>query len=293
MSSGTVSPMRELQRDHPEWRPWLTVIAEVLRQAVDPAWERLVPRAAQPTQPAPLLENATIVISTDLLHRWAERLTKTAMAAGTPQMAMLKGFEPDEPQAMELFCLALSHNLAAGKKMACDLEIDFDAFWSVAALLPVPFLHACRRRWASLRRENWFEGYCPLCGAWPAYAEIRGIDRSRYLRCGRCGEEWPCHWLHCPFCATDDHDQHVSLVSEAGASSRAIDACKYCGGYVKSFTTLQGVDGVGVTIADLASVDLDIAALEQGYRRPDGAGFALDVAVLAEQTFSQRIFSWS
>jgi hypothetical protein len=31
---------------------------------------------------------------------------------------------------------------------------------------------------------------------------------------------------------------------------------------------------------DLASVDLDVAALEQGYRRPQGPGYSLDVTLV-------------
>ena len=79
------------------------------------------------------------------------------------------------------------------------------------------------------------------------------------------------------------------LLDEANA---AIDACKRCLGYVKTFTTLQGSPPANVMVDDLASVDLDIAALEQGYRRPEGAGYSLDIKIVPKAGFSERILSW-
>jgi len=76
-----------------------------------------------------------------------------------------------------------------------------------------------------------------------------------------------------------DHKELVSLVPEKGGSTRVIEACKRCLGYVKSFTTLQGSPAAKVILDDLASVDLDVAALEQGYRRPQGPGYSLDVTL--------------
>jgi formate dehydrogenase maturation protein FdhE len=58
-----------------------------------------------------------------------------------------------------------------------------------------------------------------------------------------------------------------------------IDACKRCLGYLKTFTKLQGSKPVNLLLDDLASVELDIAAAEQGYKRPQGAGYFLNVSV--------------
>jgi FdhE protein len=88
-----------------------------------------------------------------------------------------------------------------------------------------------------------------------------------------------------------DHEQLGSLVPEKGAT-RVVDACKRCLGYVKTFTTLQGSPPAKVILDDLASVDLDVAALEQGYKRPQGAGYSLDVVVVDKPGSSGKIFSW-
>jgi formate dehydrogenase maturation protein FdhE len=54
-----------------------------------------------------------------------------------------------------------------------------------------------------------------------------------------------------------DHNELVTMVPEQGGTSRVIEACKRCLGYVKSFTTLQGSPAAKVMLDDLASVDLD------------------------------------
>ena len=132
--------------------------------------------------------------------------------------------------------------------------------------------------------QGWVEGYCPVCGGWPAVAEVRGIERSRYFRCGRCAGEWQVNCLVCAYCGMTDHEQLLSLVPEQGGNTRVIDACKRCLGYVKTFTTLQATPAARVMLDDLASVDLDIAAVEHGYKRPQGAGYRFDVTVVDKIT---------
>jgi len=53
--------------------------------------------------------------------------------------------------------------------------------------------------------QSWGCGYCPTCGAWPVFAEQRGLEQRRYLRCGLCTSSWEVDRLLCPFCATRDH----------------------------------------------------------------------------------------
>ena len=77
-----------------------------------------------------------------------------------------------------------------------------------------------------------------------------------------------------------DHNELVSLVPEQSGSNSVIDACKRCLGYAKTFTTLQGSPSAKILLDDLATAHLDIAALEQGYKRPQGAGYSLNVTVM-------------
>jgi FdhE protein len=120
---------------------------------------------------------------------------------------------------------------------------------------------------------------------------VRGIERNRYFRCGRCGGEWHARALYCPYCAMSDHDELVALVPEKGGSNAVIDACQRCLGYVKTFTRLQGCSPGAVMLEDLASVDLDVAAIEHGFARPPGPGHALGITVI-EKDARRGFFAW-
>jgi formate dehydrogenase maturation protein FdhE len=81
--------------------------------------------------------------------------------------------------------------------------------------------------------------------------------------------------LSCPYCGMTDHRQLGSLVPEGNSSGRGvIETCESCLGYVKTFTRLQGGAPAATPLEDLASVALDLAAAEHGYKRPRGLGYA-------------------
>jgi FdhE protein len=273
------STLQDLKRRHTEWEPWLTVIQEVLRESADSKWAAFVPSvAATPLGKTPLIAEVRMVLPKSLLRAWFEQLTRVAHRSGTHKLATLKAALDAKLDILNLFKASLQQDDNSLKKLATSLDADAEAFEAVMALLPVPLLQATNRRWAQAVPASWMEGYCPICGAWPAFAETRGIERCRYLRCGRCGAEWQAHVLSCPYCGNSDHERLVSLISENSAKS-AIDACKVCLGYVKVFTTLQGTRPDAVMLEDLGSVEIDLAAAGEGYRRPKGPGYSVDVTV--------------
>jgi len=281
--------LSDLKRQHPEWEPWLAVVHEILHETANPIWDAAVPACAN-AQPAkvPLLEGTTLPLQDRSVRRLFKRLIRTASRSGTPQMATLKSALHADLDVLTFFNAALCQDSQHLKEVAAIPGADAEALQAVAALVPVPFLQACNRRWAPSVSASWMEGYCPVCGTWPAFAEVRGIERSRYFRCGRCGGEWQALVLSCPFCAMTDHNELVSLVPEKSGAHAVIDACQRCLGYVKTFTTLQGRPAATVMLDDLASVDLDLAAFEQGYRRPPGAGYSLAVTVTDQDATRRR-----
>lgn len=273
----------DLEHRHPEWAPWLAVIQEVVGEAADPKWDSAVPCFPEAqTDRRPLLSGATLALTAGPLQRFLERLLQIASAGGKAKMATLKAALQAPIDVLALFSASLHQDSERLKQTALVLGADEEALEAVAALFPVPFLQACNRGWASKIPASWLEGYCPICGTWPAFAEVRGVERSRYLRCGRCGSAWHAHFLFCPYCGTTDHEELVSLVPQKSGSNCAIEACRHCRSYVKSFTLLQGGPAVKVLLDDLASVDLDIAAVDQGYRRPQGAAYALETTVVRD-----------
>lgn len=272
--------VQDLRREYPEWTPWLAVVEEVLTESANSKWDSFVPeRALAHEQRTPLLAGMKLKLDRRELRRWTQRLISTACQSGAPKMSTLKAAKDARIEAASLFEASLCQDEPRLRQTGSDLGVDPDAFQAVAGFIALPFLQACGRRWMRVGGEAWSEGYCPICGAWPAFAETRGIERSRSLRCGRCGGDWRAHRLICPYCGMNDHDRLLSLVPESNDATRTIEACKRCLGYLKSFTTLQGSPPAKVIVVDLSSVDLDVAACEQGYRRPQGPGYPLQATV--------------
>jgi FdhE protein len=303
--TASATALNGLKRQRPEWEPWLAVVEEVLRQAATPTWDVAVPigdplsteapganAATRPTT-VPLLAGATISLHASSVRRLLERLIHIASQSRTPKMATLAAVLRADLDVLPLFAASLCQDSARVEEVAVVSGADAEALQAVVALLAVPFLHACTRRRASSICESWVEGYCPLCGSWPTFAEVRGIERNHYFRCGRCGGDWHAHVLHCPYCSMSNHNQLVALVPENGGSHAVINACTRCGGYVKTFTRLQGCPPGTVMLEDLASVELDVAAMGQGYTRPAGTGYLLEVRVNEKEAGRRRFFAWN
>jgi FdhE protein len=289
MIAGT--PLDSLKRQCPEWVPWLAVVEEVVREGDSPDWDRVIPATIESRGArVPLLAGASLGMERRVVGRLLQRLVRRAAASET--MATLQRGIPSDVDALALFAASLDQETDRIRQIATALAVDADAMQAVVALLPVPFLQACNRKWARLKPESWTHGYCPVCGSWPAFAEVRGIERSRYFRCGRCGSEWYARALVCAFCGVADHQKLTSLVPARSDVHAVIEACNGCRGYVKAFTRLQGCPPGGVMIEDLASVDLDMAALEHGYARPNGTGHRLDVTV-TEPSRRRGFFGWN
>jgi FdhE protein len=275
----TSNSAQALEREHPEWKPWLSVIQEVLIETANPTWDTVISARIEPQQKkVPLLAGAKLFYVAKPARSFLDRLMRIASHSGTAKMATLAVALRAELDVVAVFKASLYQDSDRLREMAAALGTDVEAFQAITGLVAVPFLQSCNRRWASLIPESWSGGYCPVCGAWPALAEVRGIERSRYFRCGRCGGAWQADCLFCPYCGMTDHEELVSLVPGSG-SNCVIEACKQCLGYVKSLTTLQGSAPANVMVDDLASAQLDVAAVEHGYKRPQGTGFTLAVTL--------------
>ena len=281
-----------LKRQRPEWEPWLAVIEEIVRETASPRWDASVPAGVQPRPDGPpLVAGAMLAVPANSVRRLLKRLIRVASLSASPNIASLDRALDADLDVLTLFNASLCQNSDRIEELAATRGADAAGLQAVAALVPVPLLHACNRRWAASISRSWVEGYCPVCGAWPAFAEVRGIERTRIFRCGRCGGEWHARLLSCPYCTEGSHDALVSLVPENGESHGTIDACTSCHGYVKTFTRLRGCEPDTVMLEDLASVHFDVAALEQGYTRPSGAGYPLEVSVTDEGA-TRRFFGW-
>ena len=284
-----------LKRTRPEWLPWLDLISEVVRETMIDSWNAAAPDKVQIAPPAPLLSGVTLSVDASAVGRLLEILIDRAAHGGTPALktlTALRSLRLSDADLGTIFCASICQDYDSLPPIAARSGADPEALQAIVALVALPFLQATNRRWAAEIPKSWVQGYCPVCASWPAFAEMRGIERNRYLRCGRCGAEWRSRLLHCVYCGTSDHDQLAALVPGNGASPGAIDACRCCRGYVKVFTRLQGCAPADVMLEDLGSVDLDVAALDQAYSRPQRTGRALNVVVNPIGT-GRRLFAWN
>jgi FdhE protein len=284
-----VSRLDTLAEAHPEWAAWLRVVREVATELSAPGWDASPPpaTAAAPSDLAPLLAGARMRPDARAVTQLWDRLLGAARAQGLHAMAgdgTRAAQTPSEStgEALAVFLAALNHDLAALDQQASRAGASVEGWRTLAQLLPMPWLHASARRWAASQRAGWSQGYCPVCGAWPAFAEVRGVERARHLRCGRCGAGWPMPALTCTYCASTDHDTLGTLVVDDRKSRFSVDVCHGCSGYLKSCTTLQPTPSDEILATDLASVEFDLAAVEHGFLRPAGPGVALDASLVTD-----------
>jgi FdhE protein len=114
----------------------------------------------------------------------------------------------------------------------------------------------------------WGQGFCPTCGSWPILGEFRGLDQSRFLRCGLCAAGWEVPRLWCPFCGNRDHTRLGSFHREGEEGKYRAAACDACRGYVKTVATLSALPPLHLLVADAATLHLDLEAGRRGYSNP-------------------------
>jgi FdhE protein len=282
--AGAISRLDNLAQAHPEWTAWLRVVREIVAELSDPVWDRDPPRTAAASGLAPLLAGAELRPDGHALARLLDRLTGVARAQGLHALAgnSKRAQETSAEQALAVFLAAVNDDPAALDLQASQAGATAEGWRTLVQLLPMPYLHACARRWAASPGSRWSQGYCPVCGVWPAFAEVRGVERSRHLRCGRCGAGWQMPILACTYCAATDHETLGALVNHDRKSRFSLDVCHGCSGYLKSCTTLQATPSDEILATDLASVEFDLAAVERGFLRPSGPGVALHASLVVD-----------
>jgi FdhE protein len=94
---------------------------------------------------------------------------------------------------------------------------------------------------------------------------VEGQGAGRFLVCGSCGLEWPFERILCPACFERDPVKLPGFTSATHPAVR-LEACETCRRYVKSLDLSQDA-GPLPEVDDLASLSLDLWAIERGYAR--------------------------
>ncbi|HET6578197.1 MAG TPA: formate dehydrogenase accessory protein FdhE [Gemmatimonadales bacterium] len=283
----SVRRLTELGRQRPEWKAWLGLLVESDR-AMDEAdrgtpCAEVEPDAAAAHVPdgTPLLHGRALAIDAVRSQRLVGRLAALASAGDLQGAASLRDYHPSPAAALELLQTAVRRDQAGMDRLAEAARVDAGALAAVADLAALPPLQSCGRQLEARAPRHWPHGYCPICASGPVLVEQRGLDRSRWARCGRCGGQWQAQWLCCIYCGEREHERLGSLVPEEGGEVLRVETCASCRGYLKSVTTLQPLPPFELLLRDLETVELDLVALDRGYCRPADGGFALDVRIVA------------
>jgi FdhE protein len=190
--------------------------------------------------------------------------------------------------AGSLLTASLTRDQDAIRRGASHRGLAPDLVWLIAELAVGPFAHKLQQilfettgrakdpasetgsPWATALAQ-WDEGYCPACGSWPAMAEVVGGHRT--LRCSFCASAWEMTTYACIYCA-ESGEAFVTAAPDEERKDRRLEVCSSCGGYLKSVDTDILSPFPLLSIGDLETMDLDVAAMEHGYARPPMKEFA-------------------
>jgi FdhE protein len=284
-----VARLDALAITHTEWAPWLCVLREAIAALSDRAWDAHPPHTKAGTGLSPLLAAAVLRPDSPAVAHLLVRLIAVARAQGL--VALVGATERAETQvdhARAIFLAAVNNDAETLDRQASRAGATREGWGALSQLLSMPYLHACARRWAASPRADWSQGYCPVCGAWPAFAEVRGIERARHLRCGRCGVGWSMPVLTCIYCANTEHHALGTLVADDKRARWTVEFCRRCSGYLKSVTTLQPTPPSEIVVSDLSSIEFDIVAVERGFLRPQAQGFDLGASLVVAAEHGQH-----
>ena len=279
MASALPTPVRERLRAAgsrtPEWKHYLGLLEGVLEEDASGRWDgSVITRSEALRAGAPLLEGATIEVAEKDARRFAASILGAKAARRLDLLALLSA--------------AASQDAGQIATTARAARVEPEGIEALAGLAASPMLRAAARALAAKRPSSWPHGHCPVCGAWPALGELRGLERERHLRCGRCAADWRFPWLRCAHCGDVDEKRLSFLVLEADPGGRRVETCGACRGYLKSVATLSALSPPDLALADLETVDLDLAAQERGWRPPASPARTLSIRVEFESTGGPR-----
>jgi FdhE protein len=127
-----------------------------------------------------------------------------------------------------------------------------------------PFLSRCADAiMARTTFGGWRHGNCPLCGGEPDFSIITAAA-ERLLVCARCTTRWRFSQLACPFCLNDDRSRIASFATRDGMYR--LNGCDVCQRYIKAFDGRSAHRPVMPIVDAIATLPLDAAAAQLGYR---------------------------
>jgi FdhE protein len=219
----------------------------------------------------PLLRGESVTLdNTAFSRRWQAVCAAVARHQNpTGGKALADALECGTLKPADLLATVLAGKSDEIHLRADSLGLDAGLTTAVLGLVLFPTLTQLSAALAPLRQGiSWPHGYCPTCGSWPLLGEYRGLEQTRFLRCGLCAAEWEFPRLLCAFCGERDH-RRLGYFSVEGEELRyRATTCETCHGYVKMTATLGPLSPPALLVADVAMVHMDLAAADRGYTSP-------------------------
>jgi len=238
--------------------------------------------AAKLSRGVPVLAGEPIPLPVQVLTRTLLRLCSELAASGAGEAAehIQSAIESGNMDAGSLLTASLSRDQDAIRTGATHRSLAPDLVWLVAELAVGPLAFVMQRALFTARApapdasapdplaaalDEWNRGYCPACGSWPAMAEV--VDGHRILRCSFCAAAWELKTYACVYCG-EEGEPFVTAAPDEERKDRRVEVCSACGGYLKTVDTAALSPFPLLSIGDLETMDLDMAAMDHGYVRP-------------------------
>jgi FdhE protein len=272
-----------LSAERPELEPAIVLQRELL-SIVAELYDRLksgrLPRlslpprylAAKLERAVPILRGEPIPLPIPLLAAALPMFCDALAAGGAGDAARHVRHVLDDKRldAGSLLGGILARDQHGVRAAAVQLDLAGDLLWLVGELAVGPFAYVLQRsllaghELVAGKLAEWTRGYCPVCGSWPAIAELG--HGSRTLRCSFCAFGWQPPEYQCVYCG--GHEHFGPAAPDPERPDRLLELCRACAGYLKALVLEAPAVFPLVAIEDLATIDLDQAAMELGYARP-------------------------
>jgi FdhE protein len=275
-----------IRKDRPDLEPALALQRELLTCMIDLAGTlargklprlSLPPKyvAAKLARGVPALAGEPIPLPVPVLTPALLQLCDALAAGGAGEAAthIREELEGGKLEAASLLTASLRREQAALRTGAEHRGLSPDLMWLVAELAVSPFVHGLQHMvFGSVASgelhealDAWPHGYCPACGSWPAVGEVAGGHRT--LRCSFCSCAWELKTYACIYCQ-ESGEPFVTAAPDMERKDRRIEVCSTCSGYLKTIDVPELSPYPLLSISDIETTDLDVAAMEHGYARP-------------------------
>ena len=245
------------------------VLTRLFAELVADVPAAIAPEIAQArlTEGTPLLRGEPVAGPEALRQSWAQvaaALEPHRHSAAVKALAQAAKNGALDPSGLLADALGGRSEVIGEKAESLGLDASLAA--TILRLAALPVLAPSAPALGSLARDaGWNRGYCPICGSWPLLGEYRGLEQTRFLRCGLCAGSWAFSRMQCPFCNEQDYRKLGYLHVEEEQDRWRAATCDSCQGYVKMVSSLDALSWPLLLVQDVATLHLDLVAADRGF----------------------------